>query len=215
MRIDRRNGAEKISSVLLCAGRSSRMKEEKALLRISELTVIERILQMIIPMSDQVVIVVGANNQAIQDHLHSSRVNLDKIRLTVNEKAALGMFSSVKRGLSLITGAQPVLLHLIDQPFISRKVYEELIAGYDDENLIFQPCIETAGDIRIGHPVLISPALKQIILTAPDSTNLREIFRNHRRKTVKVSDRQILQNINTKVDFNKALEEFKDGNISI
>ncbi|MFC1898149.1 NTP transferase domain-containing protein [Candidatus Cloacimonadota bacterium] len=206
-----------VDSILLTAGKSSRMGQDKALLQIGEITVIEKILRVLIPISESVNIIFSDNYELIKDHLLSSFLKLDNVHFAVNKKADLGMFSSIKKGFSVVSGKNPVLLQMIDQPFVEEEIYVELISSFDDDSLIFQPVVTINGKERIGHPILFSPGFIEKILSEPDEGNMRDLIRkfNHKRKLIPIDDERILQNINTPEDYERTLKEINCGNSSL
>ncbi len=203
-----------IESILLTAGRSSRMGQDKALLKIGEISVIEHILRELIPISESVIIVFGKNYELIKEHLQSSFLDLSNVHFSVNHQAHLGMYSSIKNGFSAVSGKNPVLLHMIDQPFVAEEIYTDLVESFDDTHLIFQPAITSGGKKKIGHPILFAPAFIKDILAEPNDGNLRGLIGKfpHKRKFVEVNDKGILQNINTLEEFKKTIKEMKFGN---
>jgi len=198
-----------IESILLTAGRSSRMGQDKSLLKIGKISVIEHILLKLIPLSESITIVVGENHEMIEDHLLRSALNLDNVCFAVNQNAQLGMYSSIRKGCSKVSGNNPVLLQMIDQPFVSKNTLQTLIKSIDAEHLIFQPSINIDGLERIGHPILFSPDFIKEISADNDKGNLRDLIRkfSHKRKFVPLDDENILQNINTPQQFEKSLKK--------
>jgi len=205
MTIGRKYEAEKVSSVLLCAGRSSRMGQEKALLQVGNGTVITRILNNLYPISDSIIIVVSKNFEKIKQHLTGFNLVLDNLHLVVNENAEKGMFTSIKKGLSHARKDLPALLHMIDQPFVPEEIYKKLIDNLDNEHQIFQPSTIVDGLPRAGHPIIFNPQFRDFVISQPDDSNLRELIRQHtsKRKFLEVEDIRILQNLNTIEDFEK------------
>ena len=208
MTIGRECEAKKISSVLLCAGQSSRMGQEKALLRVGNETVITRILNNLYPISESIIIVVSKNFEKIKQHLTGSYLELTNVHLVVNESAEKGMFTSIKKGLSHATRDLPTLLHMIDQPFVPEEIYGKLIENLDIEHQIFQPSTIVDDLPRAGHPIIFNPQFRDFVISQPDDSNLRELIRQHtsKRKFLEVEDNRILQNLNTIEDFEKYKE---------
>jgi len=79
MTIGRKFEENKISSIILCAGQSSRMGQEKALLQVGNETVITRILNNLYPISESIIIVVSKNVEKIKQHLIASYLELDNV----------------------------------------------------------------------------------------------------------------------------------------
>lgn len=203
---------QKISSVLLCAGQSSRMGQEKALLKVGHETVITKILNNLCPISDLVIIVVGKNFELIKEHLIKSYLDLKNIHFTINKNADKGIFTSIKKGLTIATTNKPTLLHMIDQPFVPKEIYEQLIESLDDEHQIFQPSTIIDGIPRAGHPIIFNHEFRDHVLKQPDEANLRDLVRDYsdRRKFLEVDDKRILQNLNTIDEFEKQRKNYEE-----
>ncbi|HPR17147.1 MAG TPA: NTP transferase domain-containing protein [Candidatus Cloacimonadota bacterium] len=197
-----------VSSVLLCAGKSNRMGSEKAFLPVGNESAITSILNKLCPLSDYVVVVTGKNFETIKQHLIASYLELFNVQIVINENAEKGMFTSIKKGLAQVGGDKPVLLQMIDQPFIPAEIYSELVNILDDEHRIFQPSVLIDGQRKAGHPLIFSPTFREFLLHQPDEVNLRELIRQqgNKRKFLEVNDLRILQNLNTKTDFANANE---------
>ncbi len=204
----------KIESILLSAGKSSRMGTEKALLEIDGKKLISIILEKMLSFSKKVYIILGDNFENVQQVVKNEKFPLDKIEFIFNEKHHLGMFSSILKGFSVTTGKHPVMLQMIDQPFVPLAIYKKLIDFLDEDHFIFQPSCEINRKKRAGHPILFSPYFKELILKNQDRSNLREVISlyNKKRKYIEVDDKVIFQNLNTFKDIKWGN---KHGNTSI
>ncbi|MCK4312733.1 MAG: NTP transferase domain-containing protein [Candidatus Cloacimonetes bacterium] len=199
----------KIESIILSAGESSRMGKDKALLHIRKKRTVTIILEKLLTFSEKVYIVLGDNFKEVKKAVLKENLPFEKIEFIFNENHHLGMFSSIRKGFSVTSGEYPVLLQMVDQPFIPREIYREIIASLDDEHLIFQPSINLNGKLQAGHPILFSPKFKEIILNFSDNSTLRKVIREYqnKRKFVLVDDKVILQDFNTEQDFKKYLKD--------
>ncbi len=196
---------KKIESILLSAGQSSRMGTEKALLEIDGKMLISIILEKMLSFSTKVYIILGDNLENVRQVVKKENFPSEKIEFIFNEKHHLGMFSSILKGFSATTGKHPVLLQMIDQPFVPLAIYKKLIDFLDEEHFIFQPSCEINGKKRAGHPILFSQDFKELILKNQDRSNLREVILlyNKKRKYIEVDDKVIFQNLNTFKDIKK------------
>ncbi|MBC8384929.1 MAG: nucleotidyltransferase family protein [Candidatus Cloacimonetes bacterium] len=195
---------KKVETVILSAGLSSRMGEDKALLHINGMTIIELIIKKLSGISSKVFVVLGGNYENVKKRVIVSEIYSDKIEFVYNEDHRLGMFSSIRKGIEQVSGRSFILLQMIDQPFIEQSVYRKLILNSDEHNLFFQPFYKN----RIGHPVLMSPKAKELVLKYDNSASLKEVIEDHkiRRKLVPVDDNSVFQNINTKDEFRKMIK---------
>ncbi len=190
--------------IVLSAGQSSRMGSDKALLDIDGIPAIVHILNKVISLSDNIYIVLGDNFDAVKSEVLAYFGDLKTINFIHNEIHRKGMFSSVQKGFESVSGKNAVMLQLIDQPFISQNIYNELVSNYDPQNLITQPSYIKDGSKRGGHPLLFASGFKEIVLSYAVDSQLNEVINNNsdRRKFIEVNNESILHNINTKKEFN-------------
>ena len=189
--------------IILSAGQSSRMGSDKALLEINGVPAIIHILNKVLKFSDHIYIVLGDNFETVKNEVLKYFRNSDAISFINNELHKKGMFSSVQKGFESVNGKNAVMLQLIDQPFISQSVYEELVSKYNPENLITQPSYVKDGVKRGGHPLIFSPEFKEIVLSFPVDSQLNDAIKDNKesRKFIEVNDEAILHNLNTKKEF--------------
>lgn len=185
----------KVETIILEGGYSSRMGMDKALIGMEGVSTIEFLIGKLTPFSKAIHVVLGKNYQTVAP-LVTQTANA-----IFNSDHHLGMFSSIKEGFKCVSADAPILLQMIDQPSVPVTVYQHLLSSLDTENLIFQPLLSVSGEK--GHPVILSPKLKDIILEEPSNSTLRDVLQNiptASKKWVPVRDIQVLQNMNTPLD---------------
>ena len=185
----------KVETIILAGGYSSRMGMDKALIGMEGVSIIEFLIRKLIFFSKVIHVILGRNYQTVAP-LVTQTANA-----IFNSDHHLGMFSSIKAGFKCISADAPILLQMIDQPSVPVTVYQHLLSSLDTENLFFQPLLSDSGEK--GHPVILSPKLKDIILEEPSNSTLRDVLQNiplASKKWVPVRDIQVLQNMNTPLD---------------
>ena len=113
-----------IETIVLAAGKSSRMDGFKPLLPWSDITIIEKVIDTAKKVSDKVIVVVGFNKELIIEKIQAIR----NVEIIVNNDFENGMFSSIMKGVESISG---------DRFFISLG---EIFASFNfnnDANWIF------------------------------------------------------------------------------
>lgn len=199
-----------IVPVVLSAGQSSRMGRDKALLEIGGSTVIQKILSDLSEVFGRIHVVLGENYDEVVSNIALMKYSAE-VNCIFNENHHLGMFSSIQKGLASVPKDHPALLQMVDQPFIPISIYRELMSTYSDEYYVYQP----SNDGKAGHPLLLSGEFVRIVLSYKVTTNLKKIIGNlpKKRKFLEVDCQGILQNLNTPLDFERAVKDYDNGNI--
>lgn len=189
-------------TIILAAGCSSRMGEDKALLQIKDTTLIRFMVEKLKPFSQKIIIVSGKNYQSL------IKENLDAAVIK-NADWQKGMFSSIQAGMRVAAEREWIMLHLIDHPFVASNTIEKLIDEISQEFLVIKPLVRKLN--RSGHPILLNPVLIPKILDKEISENLKIILQNlpiDKIKYIDVDDSAVCDNINTPEQFRKALRNY-------
>lgn len=120
------------SIILLAAGQSSRMGQAKQLLPIDNEPLIVHTLRKTIALNPHSIItVLGANQEKIKAVLDPS-----KTHIVYNPHWQAGMGASVAVGVQALRkvhpNAQAILILVADQPFLSSRLLEDMIALYEN-----------------------------------------------------------------------------------
>ncbi|MBC7538659.1 MAG: nucleotidyltransferase family protein [Bacteriovorax sp.] len=155
----------KVSSILLCAGKSIRTSpENKLLLNILDKSVLKRTVEELLSSHfHEVIAVIGHHRDPIEQELKGLRV-----KMVHNKYFERGFHSSIKAGIMNIDlDSDYFAVCLADQPMLKKKDYNRLIAAAksSSEALIIIPTCQG----RRGNPVFISSLLIPEILDHPDS----------------------------------------------
>jgi molybdenum cofactor cytidylyltransferase len=152
-----------ISCLLLCAGQSTRMGQNKLLLPMKGQSIIHKTATEISKSNfNEVIVVTGHESQQIEKEL--TPLNF---KFANNPKYPTGMHSSIKRGLIEINESHHFFaVCLGDQPFLTSLDYNHLInQAKITDALIVCPSFEG----KQGNPVFISLKLKNEILAQADN----------------------------------------------
>ena len=193
---------ERIAGVILAAGASTRMGDDKALLRWGEKTFLEHLLTALKNSGVGLVrVVLGGNAAAVQ-----ARLRFDAGEVVVNPQWEKGQLSSLIAGLdSLPAGmVEAAVVCLVDQPAVSSRVIRTLIEKfYETRKLIVAPTRKG----KRGHPVLFSAALFEELRGAPLEAGARNVVRRHAGDVLEVEteDEGVVLNINDRGAYEKIL----------
>lgn len=161
------------------------MGSPKALLPISGVPFIEGIVRALKGTKvDEILVVLGHHAEEIE-----SRIGGLPVTVVMNKEYAKGQLSSLVAALRILeerTNAQKIdgiLVHLVDHPFISPPLVDEMIARfYESGKLIVVPRYRG----RRGHPVLFSRALFSELLSAPLDQGAKSVVHAHRGETLEI-----------------------------
>ncbi len=185
------------SVVIPAAGYSTRMKQPKALLKFDKNTVfIEHIIAKYMQHRSCCELVLVVNSE-LANLLQSYKLDMPKLKITVNNHPEKERFYSVQCGMKALTYPENVFLHNADNPFVKQKTLDELILrikGFD----FAVPQYHGKG----GHPVLLSSKIvTDIIAERNTNQNLKDFLKKYKKNYVPVDDKNILVNINSAEDY--------------
>lgn len=188
-----------ITGLLLAAGNSSRMGEDKAFLQFDGRYAFEIIAAKMKLICSSVVVVTGKNRERVEETIRLMPEERKNGLVTVyNEDYEKGMFTSLQAGLRQCSDAGFYLYHFVDQPLIPDEFYTGFAHSLSEGDDWLQP--EYSG--KRGHPVLFGNRLKENIVCAPKESDLRECVRNSGiiRKFCGCGFREILIDLDTPED---------------
>ena len=182
----------KISVVILCAGMSIRMGEDKTFLEFNS----EKAINLILKKTSEskitdIVVVAGENKQRIK-----KTTGLKKI--AINKKNNLRSLS-IKKGLSLVEEGHACLIWPVDYPLVRTKTIKKIIDNHDYDHVIC-PNSNNKG----GHPILIGSNLIESLKKINSNTPLRDWVGRQKRTVLKVEDDWINYEMNNPDEYLEA-----------
>jgi len=192
-------------AIVLAAGLSSRMGDQKLLLPFGGKTVISHIVdQLLASAIGEVHVVVGHQAERISGELSSRAVSI-----VTNPNYKSGMLSSVRCGLkSLPEKCRAVMVVLGDQPSITTELINQMLQSFAaTEKTILVPLYKG----KRGHPILFSSIYRGEILTQYDDAGLRGLLHAHCDDVseLKVSTSAVLCDMDCPEDYRKELSLFE------
>ncbi len=200
-----RNDNRKIEGVIISAGVSSRMGKFKPLLKYHGETFLVGIINKLLKICNNVIVVTGFKFQKIESIVSENELNFKgRVKCIHNSSYEKGMFSSIVTGLKVIEEDSWTLYHLIDQPNLPVKFYEEFISQIDNSFDWIQPTFEA----QKGHPILINKKVIKKILNSEIESNLRIISASDeiRKKYWDCGFSEILTDLDFPEDYKKISE---------
>ena len=115
----------KLSILILAAGNSSRLNYPKQLIEFEGQTLIERITETALKISDDILIVLGGNSELIIPKLERFNHTISTI---FNPDWQQGMGTSIRIGVEKLAQKSDLILILLsDQPFISKILLQNMM----------------------------------------------------------------------------------------
>lgn len=187
----------KVWAIVLAAGKSTRMKQQKLLMPFNGKTIVETVIGKIRPvLKSNILIVLGSHYDEI-----SRIINRLPVKSCFNKNFENGMLSSVICGYnSLPENADAALVFLGDQPQISTEVIQAVINAWkQSEKGIVIPTFNG----KRGHPVLIETGYTAEINQLDPEKGLRQLMQKNADDIfeVEIEGAEILRDIDTPEDY--------------
>lgn len=196
-----------IPIIILAAGKSTRMKENKLLRKINDATLVEQVVgNAIRSNADETIVVLGYEAEKIREKL----VRLD-CKFVVNERHDIGQSESVKAGLSVVGKDSeavmilPADVALIDAPCINRVIDEYRSSG--------SRIVVASHQNQSGHPILLDRSLFPEISKIDEETlGLKAVIDRHRSeiRNVDMNTENVLVDIDTEEEFRRYFRKSTD-----
>ena len=191
-----------VSAILLAAGKSERMGQNKLLLPFGGRTVIQCTLDSLIASrAGEVIVVLGSKAQEINQSIGGRRA-----LVVLNPNYAKGMSTSLITGLGMVNSqARFVMVALGDQPLITPRVYNQLIeASLGSDKGIILPVYKG----ERGNPIVISTRYCAEMLKQTGDVGGRELLKAHPEDVLEVlvDCEGVVVNINTQEEYEKRLK---------
>ena len=193
--------APAFAGVILAAGASSRMGQDKALLAWQGGTFLSSAIHLLQPLTDLVIVVAGENEETL-----APVVNAEAAFLVRNPFPERGQFSSLQRGLEevLNRGRDAAIVTLVDRPACLPETAEQLKEEFlrSDEK-VWAVVPEFGG--KHGHPIVMGREMLEAFLRAPATGNARDVehARQDHIRYLPVNDSYVTINVNTREDLEK------------
>jgi molybdenum cofactor cytidylyltransferase len=145
---------KKLSILILAAGNSSRLGSPKQLIEFEGKTLIERITETALSISEEILIVLGGNLDMILPKLERFEDNISTI---FNPHWQEGMGTSIRIGVEKLTNKSDLILILLsDQPFISKVLLQNMLQTYASSQNPITSCVYNN---TLGVPILFDKSI--------------------------------------------------------
>jgi molybdenum cofactor cytidylyltransferase len=195
-----------IGAIILAAGESRRMGQQKLLLPYAGRNVIQHIAGAATnSRADQTVVVTGHEPERIHEALDGF-----KVAFAHNDRYVEGMLTSIRAGLAALPdNLEAFLVVLGDQPSLTSAVIDFLIDGFRASHKgIVVPYINDDS----GHPIIIDAAYREEVMTQFDDTGLRGLIygRPEEVHRLRVTHPGVLRDMDTPEDYERELRALEE-----
>jgi molybdenum cofactor cytidylyltransferase len=165
-----------IAAIVLAAGKSQRMGQNKLLMRLNDDTLLESILNSVTTAGVRKTIVVLGHKP---DEIVSILKNWQrKVTIVINENYEQGMASSFQKGLEQALSAEAAFLILGDQPILDQS-YLDIMIRKMESNLGKTLIVSPIHKGKRGHPILFHRQLFDEIMNLKKTETIRDVVHRH------------------------------------
>jgi molybdenum cofactor cytidylyltransferase len=171
-----------VGAVVVAAGKSERMDQNRMLLPLNGKPIIENILDSLEAAGvTQRILVLGGD---IEPVVEAVRPKLGKVKIALNVAPEQGLTSSFQTGLIVISNLEAAFLVLGDQPILEPKFLAAMVKTMEDnpQALIVSPVYEG----KKGFPLLFRRQLFGEILSLTRAQTIDDLVRSHENSVVTV-----------------------------
>ena len=188
----------KISILILAAGSSSRLGQPKQLIEFEGQTLIERITHRALSVSEEVLVVLGANIKLIKPKLS---VFSDRINIVENKNWEAGMGTSISLGVgNLAPKSEAILILLTDQPLISQVLLQNMMQTFADKKF---PIVACDYGNQLGVPILFDKSFFPELQNLKGEQGAKSFLKKYSDKISSIEFKEGLFDIDTPTDLLK------------
>ncbi len=189
------------AGLILAAGDSARMGQDKALLPWQGKTFLAAAIESLAPYTELVVVVGGKNSESLKPIIYSAA----RVYLVENPNPELGQFSSLRIGLHevLNRGLDAAIITLVDRPAAKMATVEALRGRFLQVCQLGWWAVVPEFQGRHGHPIIAGREMIEAFLKAPASSTAREVEHSLQQVIdyLPVNDPAVITNINTPEEY--------------
>jgi molybdenum cofactor cytidylyltransferase len=166
----------KTAAIVLAAGKSKRMGQNKLLLLLNGTTLIDNILDAVAAANiDETVVVLGHKPEQI---IEATQPRREAVKTVINKDFKRGMISSFQKGLQMLPPVDAAFLILGDEPILDDNFLNAMIQHMENSRgraLLVSPIHKG----KKGHPLLVHRQLFSEILDLEKTETMRDVIRRH------------------------------------
>ena len=179
-----------VSAVLLAAGMSTRMGQNKLLLNFREKPLIVHAVDTLLASDiDEVIVVLGHEIEKVRDQLERSIGLANKaasgkpVRLSQNPDYQNGLSTSVRTGVVAVSRqANGIMIYLADQPLLEPEDVNRIVAGFAAAKEVNKSIVVPFFRGERGNPVILDASLRDSILGIVGDVGCKGVIKRYSEK---------------------------------
>ena len=198
-----------VGAVVLAAGKSERMGQNKLLLRLNGKTVIETNLDALAAadINEQVVVL----GHKLEEVVEVIKPRLGRVKIALNLDFEKGMVSSFQTGLIVLSKVDAAFLVLGDQPILDPNFLKVMVKEL--ENNGDAAVLSPIHNGKKGHPLLFSKRVFGEILNLKSTQTIRDVVHAHEDQLVTIeAPAWTIMDIDTPEDYARMKSLIENGN---
>ena len=196
----------KTAGLILAAGRSSRMGQDKALLEYRGHNFLNHLIYLALPRVDRLVVVLGHHAERIAAVVPDS----PRLEVVVNEGYGRGMLSSLQTGLARVgEEADWILWMLVDHPAVRGRTLDRLLAVARSAP---GPLVIPRHRGERGHPIMLARSMAgELLELASDASPQDAVRRRYGTASfVDLDDAGVLRDVDRLEEYRSLVESRND-----
>jgi molybdenum cofactor cytidylyltransferase len=179
-----------VSAVVLAAGMSTRMGQNKLLLNFREKPLIVHAVDTLLASDiDEVIVVLGHETERMRDQLERSIGLANKaapekpVRLVQNPDYQNGLSTSVRTGVEAVSRqANGIMIYLADQPLLEPDDVNRIVAGFTAAKEVNKSIVVPFFRGERGNPVILDASLRDSILGIVGDVGCKGVIKRYPEK---------------------------------
>jgi molybdenum cofactor cytidylyltransferase len=189
---------EKLSILILAAGNSSRLGSPKQLIEFEGQTLIERITETALSISEEIVMVLGGNAEHILPKLERFK---NIVSIVINPEWQEGMGTSIRLGVEKLAEKSDLILILLsDQPYISKVLLHNMVQTFASSS---KPIVACVYSNTLGVPILFDKSVFPDLLKLSGDKGAKSFLNFYKGKIATIEFPEGIIDIDTQEDVEK------------
>jgi len=165
-----------LSAIVLAAGISSRMGQNKLLMVFKGKPLIARAVDTLLASEiDEVIVVLGKEADMVREKLHGR-----KVRLIENPDFREGLSSSVRVGVTAVSRqADGIMVYLADQPLLEPADVNRILGAFAHAKEAGKSIVVPFFDKQRGNPVLLDSSYRDAILGVVGDVGCKGVIKRY------------------------------------